>query len=74
MAISMFDTRGSADPFSKDSALKQSAITSFPSDFFLVLRVVQLIRGLKQGMGVKNFSSAEQWKPYAEQAVRVLES
>ena len=52
MAVNMFDTRGRVDPFAEDSPLKQSAITSFPSDLFFVLRVVQLIRGMKQGMEV----------------------
>lgn len=74
MATGMFDTKGKVDPFDKDSPIKQCAITTFPADFFFVLRVVQLIRGLKQGMDVKDFSSAEQWKPYAEQAVRELSS
>ena len=52
MAVGMFDTKGRVDPFDKDSPLKECAITSFPSDLFFVLRVVQLIRGMKQGMEV----------------------
>ncbi|GMH36923.1 hypothetical protein BSKO_04796 [Bryopsis sp. KO-2023] len=74
MAIGMFDTKGHVDPFDKNSPIKQSAISKFPPDFFLVLRVVQLIRGLKEGMGVDEFSSAKQWKPYAERTLRDLGS
>lgn len=72
IATGMFDTKGKVDPFDKESPIKECAITTFPSDFFFVLRVVQLIRGLKQGMGVEEFSSAEQWKPYAERAIKEL--
>lgn len=53
MAVGMFDTKGLVNPFGVDSPLKQSPISTFPSDFFFVLRVVQLIRGIKQGMQVR---------------------
>lgn len=65
LARGMFDTSGKVDPFDEDSPIKKTAITDFPRQFFLVLRVVQLLRGLSSRMGVQ-FSSAEQWAPYAE--------
>jgi hypothetical protein len=37
---------------------------------FFVLRVMQLLRGLAGGMGVRDFSSARQWRPIAERALR----
>ena len=39
-------------------------------DVFFVLRVMQLLRGLAGGMGVNDFSSARQWRPIAERALR----
>ena len=33
----------------------------FPPDLFFVLRTVQLLRGLANGMGVHEFSAASQW-------------
>ena len=64
----MFDTRGRVDPFDKDSPIKKAAITSFPSDLFFVLRVVQLLRGMAAGMDVE-FSSAQQWLPWAQETI-----
>lgn len=32
------------DPFAKDSPLKAMPVLAFPSDFFFVLRVLQLLR------------------------------
>lgn len=74
LARGMFDTLGSVDPFDPDSPIKKLAIEKFPSDMFFVLRVVQLLRGLANGMGVADFSSAKQWKPFAEETVRELGS
>lgn len=36
--------RGRIDPFAADSPLKMITVEQFPSDFFFVLRVVQLLR------------------------------
>lgn len=58
------------DPFDKDSPIKQSAISKFPRDMFFVLRVVQLLRGLATGMGVTDFSTAQQWAPLAQQVTK----
>jgi hypothetical protein len=69
MASGMFDTSGKTDPFAEDSPIKQSKIVSFPKQLFLVLRVVQLFRGMASRMDVE-FSSAKQWKPFAEEALR----
>ena len=54
------------DPFDPDSPLKKMGVEHFPSDMFFVLRVVQLLRGLSTHMGVHNFSTAHQWRPYAD--------
>jgi hypothetical protein len=69
MGRGMFDTSGKVDPFDEDSPIKQCAITSFPKQIFLVLRVVQLFRGMANRMDVE-FSSARQWRTFAEEALR----
>ena len=51
----------SVDPFDPESPIKKLEIQHFPPDLFFVLRTVQLLRGLAQGMGVQNFSAATQW-------------
>ncbi|KAK9826471.1 hypothetical protein WJX81_002686 [Elliptochloris bilobata] len=72
MAFGMFDTDASlrVDPFAADSPIKAMGIEHFPPDVFFVLRVMQLLRGLAGGMGVNDFSSARQWRPIAERALR----
>lgn len=72
MARGMFDTSGKVDPFDPESPIKKMGISTFPADMFFVLRVVQLLRGLADGMGVKDFSSAVQWKPFAMEAQKQL--
>ena len=67
-AIGMFDTTGKVDPFSEDSPIKKAPITDFPKQFFLVLRVVQLFRGLATRMGIE-FALADQWAPFAQAAL-----
>jgi hypothetical protein len=67
-ARGMFDTTGHVDPFSDDSPIKRAPITEFPKQFFLVLRVVQLFRGLASRMDIK-MDLAEQWRPFAEAAI-----
>lgn len=67
-ARGMFDTRGTVDPFAEDSPIKKAPITEFPKQFFLVLRVVQLFRGLASRMDIK-MELAEQWRPFAEAAI-----
>eukprot|EP00775_Hariotina_reticulata_P010212 gene10212-10373_t len=69
MAYGMFDTRGKVDPFDQNSPIKQAAIEKFPPDMFFVLRVVQLLRGMANGMGIDDFSTADQWAPLARQAI-----
>jgi len=69
-AYNMFDTLGEIDAFGPDSVLKANPIKEFPRDFFFVLRVVQLLRGLAHGMGVDDFSCAHQWKPFARAALK----
>jgi predicted unusual protein kinase regulating ubiquinone biosynthesis (AarF/ABC1/UbiB family) len=72
LATGMFDTRGKADPFDPDSPIKKAGIVTFPRDMFFVLRVVQLLRGLANGMGVEDFSAAKQWQGFAEEARKKL--
>ena len=50
--------------------MKKMAVEHFPSDMFFVLRVVQLLRGLATHMGVSNFSTAHQWRPFADDTLR----
>jgi hypothetical protein len=70
MAYGMFDTRGRVNPFDPQSPIKQMGVSHFPRDLFFVLRVVQLLRGLSTHMGVNDFSSASQWRPFADDALR----
>lgn len=72
MARGMFDTSGKVDPFDPESPIKKMGISTFPADMFFVLRVVQLLRGLADGMGVGDFSSAKQWRPFADDALKQL--
>ena len=65
----MFDTAGKIDMFSDESPLKKAKITNFPKDFFLILRVVQLFRGLASHMDIE-FSTAKQWEPVAQRALK----
>eukprot|EP00976_Prorocentrum_cordatum_P079372 1183522-Prorocentrum_minimum.AAC.2 len=69
-ATNMFDTLGEIDAFGPSSVLKMNPVKEFPRDFFFVLRVVQLLRGLAHGMGIDDFSCAQQWKPYARDALK----
>jgi len=71
MATHLFDTRGAIpDPFSPESPLRSNAITTFPRDMFFVMRVVQLLRGLKAHMNIPDgFSSADQWSVLARSHV-----
>lgn len=57
------------DPFGPDSLLRETSVSSFPRDLFFVLRVTQLLRGMANGMGLADFSSASQWRPWAAQAL-----
>ena len=46
------------------------SIQSFPQDFFFVLRTVQLLRGLKQKMGLpEEWSVAVRWESLADDAI-----
>ncbi|CAD7702937.1 unnamed protein product [Ostreobium quekettii] len=72
MAHGMFNTIGRVDPFDKSSPIKSSGITHFPPDYYLILRVVQLLRGMKQGMDIGEFSCASQWSPFAREALKQL--
>eukprot|EP00879_Flechtneria_rotunda_P019841 GHRR01020855.1.p1 GENE.GHRR01020855.1~~GHRR01020855.1.p1 ORF type:complete len:296 (+),score=106.59 GHRR01020855.1:572-1459(+) len=69
MAYGMFDTRGRVNPFDPNCPIKQASVENFPPDMFFVLRVVQLLRGMANGMGIDDFSTAEQWAPLARKAL-----
>ena len=68
--VSWFGNGCRVDPFDPNSPLKKMAVKHFPSDMFFVLRVVQLLRGLSTHMGVTDFSTAHQWRPYADDTLR----
>ncbi|XP_027917269.1 uncharacterized protein LOC114176426 [Vigna unguiculata] len=73
LAETMFDTKlppgvVMLQPFSDESSIKKVAVQSFPEELFSVLRTVHLLRGLSVGLGI-NYSCAEQWKPFAEEAL-----
>lgn len=69
----MFGTAGKLiDPLGPDSLLKKVAVTDFPRNYFLVLRVVQLIRGLATRMDIQ-LSTAEQWRSLANHALQHTE-
>ncbi|XWS37146.1 hypothetical protein CRYUN_Cryun19dG0018000 [Craigia yunnanensis] len=81
LAQTMFDTKLPPgvlmlQPFSEDSSIKKlvyrfissSSIDSFPEEFFSVLRMVHLLRGLSVGLRI-NYPCAEQWRPIAEEAL-----
>ncbi|KAI6675457.1 hypothetical protein NL676_003363 [Syzygium grande] len=73
LAETMFDTKlppgvATLQPFSEESSIKKIAVQAFPEELFSVLRTVHLLRGLSVGLGV-NYSCAEQWRPFAEEAL-----
>ncbi|KAL9326590.1 hypothetical protein ACSQ67_007235 [Phaseolus vulgaris] len=73
LAETMFDTKlppgvVMLQPFSDESSIKKVAVKSFPEELFSVLRTVHLLRGLSVGLGI-NYSCAEQWRPFAEEAL-----
>lgn len=75
LAETMFDTRlppgvTMLQPFSDDSSIKKISVKAFPEELFSVLRTVHLLRGLSVGLGI-NYSCAEQWRPFAEEALYV---
>ncbi|CAA7037290.1 unnamed protein product [Microthlaspi erraticum] len=74
LAKTMFDTKmppgvSVMQPFSEDSSIKKVSVESFPEELFSVLRTVLLLRGLSVGIGVNNYSCAQQWKPIAQEAL-----
>lgn len=73
IAWGMFDTEGTVNPFDPNSPIKQVSVENFPSDLFFVLRVSQLLRGLANGMNIKDFSAAKQWSAFARSAIKELD-
>jgi hypothetical protein len=68
----LFDTAGKFyPPFGPGGTLSEASITHFPKHFFMVLRIVQLLRALSSRMEL-DFSTAKQWVPLAEQAVQEI--
>ncbi|XAR67928.1 Cadmium-transporting ATPase [Bertholletia excelsa] len=75
LAENMFDTRlppgvTMLQPFDEGASIKKIAVQAFPEELFSVLRTVHLLRGLSVGLGI-NYSSAEQWRPIAEEALYI---
>lgn len=71
MAYGMFDTRGHVDPFDPESPIKKLGIQTFPKDLFFILRTVQLLRGLKEGMKLPDdFSTAALWRSLANETLK----
>lgn len=60
-----FDTATPVGIFSDNSPLRACSITSFPRQYFFVMRAVQLLRGLSVGMGVE-YSTVRKWKRFAQ--------
>ena len=76
IAITMLDTKivpgFIIDPFSKNNSLGKNTVASMPSDFYFVVRTVQLIRGIAHAFGL-DYSLANTWGPYARKAITRLE-
>ena len=72
MALTMLDTRKVPglvlDPFSKDSSVGKNTVAAMPSDFYFLVRTVQLMRGIAYAFDL-DFSLAEKWGPYAKRAI-----
>lgn len=72
LAVTMFDTRSDAkkyvlDPFHPNAIIKTNRVITMPSDWFFILRTVQLFRGMAYVLGDTQFSLADEWMPYAAQ-------
>lgn len=69
----LFDTVGKFTlPFAPGGALSDTAaIIDFPKQFYMILRIIQLLRALSSRLDT-NFSTAQQWVPLAERAVQEL--
>jgi len=76
IALTMLDTRKVSgfiiDPFSKNSALGTNNVVAMPSDFYFVIRAIQLMRGVAFAFGL-DYSLANAWAPYARRAISRLE-
>ena len=77
MALTMLDTRKVPglvlDPFSKDSSIGKNTVAAMPSDFYFLVRTVQLMRGIAYAFDL-DFSLAEKWGPYARRVIRRVDS
>mmetsp|Transcript_13170 Transcript_13170/g.18236 ORF Transcript_13170/g.18236 Transcript_13170/m.18236 type:complete len:108 (+) Transcript_13170:1519-1842(+) len=65
LARTMFDTKtyegDEMNLFSPNCTLNQNAVEGLPRDIFLLLRTVQIIRGLAYTFGIKDYSLANVW-------------
>lgn len=72
IAVTMFDTRSKqfkTNPFDRDAAIHSNRVITMPPDLFFVVRTVQMLRGISAAFGLDDFSLADQWAPYAQQAL-----
>lgn len=73
IAVSMLDTQNIPgyvmSPFSKDNALKTNSIKKVPSDLYLIIRTIQLFRGICYGLDI-DFSLAKEWQTYAQNTIK----
>lgn len=69
LARTLFDTAGPFQPpFAPGGALHDGAITELPAQFFMVVRIVQLIRALRARLDL-DFSAAKHWESLAQNAL-----
>eukprot|EP00466_Bigelowiella_natans_P011211 jgi/Bigna1/72052/fgenesh1_pg.18_\ len=65
LARTMFDTKkyegDEMNLFNPNCTLHHNAVESLPKNLFLVLRTVQIIRGLAFTLGIHDYSLAEKW-------------
>jgi hypothetical protein len=71
VAFCHFDTNltNPVDPFDPQSPIKLSPIVHMPRDAIMVLRVIQMLRGLAAARGVKDYSLMKAWAPTARAAL-----
>lgn len=76
MALTMLDTKKVPglviDPFSKDSSIGKNTVAAMPSDFYFLVRTVQLMRGIAYAFDL-DYSLAQSWIPYAKKAIERYE-
>mmetsp|Transcript_11476 Transcript_11476/g.29037 ORF Transcript_11476/g.29037 Transcript_11476/m.29037 type:complete len:560 (-) Transcript_11476:1284-2963(-) len=74
LAYTMFDSARRPgiinDPFHEMSVMKEVSVDAFPAELFLLLKTVQIFRGMAMGIGVPEFSVAREWRGKARRYLR----